>query len=401
MSFNGSGVFLRLYSWVNDAAANIKIRADRMDNEMDGFATGLSTCLTKDGQTTVTANLPMATFRHTGVGNAAARTDYASFGQVQDAKANWAAAAGTADAITAAYAIPITALVDGQECNFRASAANATTTPTFSPNGLTARTITRSGGSALAIGDIPGANAEVILRYNLANTRWELANPPNSSSFLDTVFRIRDDGDQTKLIAFQASGITTGTTRTLAAPDASGTLALTSNKLSEFAATTSLELKGVISDETGSGALVFANTPTLVTPVLGAATATSINFGGTTLATYVEGTYTPTLTNTTNITGSTAFLTRYTRVGNVVTVYGYVTINFTGAGNFALGMSLPIASNLGTLTLDLAGSGGANVTANVSTGIFADTANDRATFGGNVAAGGSRDINFTFHYFVI
>ncbi len=32
-----------------------------------------------------------------------------------------------------------------------------------------------------------------------------------------------------------------------------------------------------MSDETGTGALVFANSPTLVTPVLGAATATSIN----------------------------------------------------------------------------------------------------------------------------
>ena len=58
MAFNGSGVFVRLYNWVNDAAANIKIRADRMDNEMDGFATGLSSCITKDGQTTITANLP-------------------------------------------------------------------------------------------------------------------------------------------------------------------------------------------------------------------------------------------------------------------------------------------------------------------------------------------------------
>jgi microcystin-dependent protein len=31
---------------------------------------------------------------------------------------------------------------------------------------------------ALAIGDIPGNLAEVILVYNLANTRWELVNPP-------------------------------------------------------------------------------------------------------------------------------------------------------------------------------------------------------------------------------
>jgi hypothetical protein len=45
--------------------------------------------------------------------------------------------------------------------------------------------------------------------------------------------------------------------------------ALTSDPLSQFASTTSLQLKGVISDETGSGALVFADTPTLVTPDLG------------------------------------------------------------------------------------------------------------------------------------
>ena len=46
--------------------------------------------------------------------------------------------------------------------------------------------------------------------------------------------------------------------------------------LSQFAATTSLQLLGMISDETGSGALVFATSPTLVTPTLGAASATSI-----------------------------------------------------------------------------------------------------------------------------
>jgi hypothetical protein len=56
-----------------------------------------------------------------------------------------------------------------------------------------------------------------------------------------------------------------------------GTVALNVNKLSFFAATTSAELAGVISDETGTGALVFATSPTLVTPVLGVATGTSFN----------------------------------------------------------------------------------------------------------------------------
>ena len=58
-----------------------------------------------------------------------------------------------------------------------ATAANATTTPTFSPNGLTARTIVKTGGNALAAGDIVGDGHELILRYLLASTRWELLNP--------------------------------------------------------------------------------------------------------------------------------------------------------------------------------------------------------------------------------
>lgn len=69
----------------------------------------------------------------------------------------------------------------------------------------------------------------------------------------------------------------TGTDSSSVAFGAGGTVAYVANKLSVFAATTSAELAGVISDETGSGALVFANTPTLVTPVLGTASATRIN----------------------------------------------------------------------------------------------------------------------------
>jgi hypothetical protein len=64
--------------------------------------------------------------------------------------------------------------------------------------------------------------------------------------------------------------------RTITFPDATGTVALTNNKLDAFAATTSAELRTVISDETGTGGLVFADTPTLVTPSLGAATGTSL-----------------------------------------------------------------------------------------------------------------------------
>jgi hypothetical protein len=63
-------------------------------------------------------------------------------------------------------------------------------------------------------------------------------------------------------------------------PDATGTVALTNNKLDAFAATSSSELRTVISDETGTGGLVFADTPTLITPNIGAATGTSLVLSG-------------------------------------------------------------------------------------------------------------------------
>ncbi len=66
--------------------------------------------------------------------------------------------------------------------------------------------------------------------------------------------------------------------------------ALTSNPLSQFAATTSAQLAGVISDETGSGSLVFATSPTLVTPNLGTPSAAVLtNATGLPLTTGVTG----------------------------------------------------------------------------------------------------------------
>jgi hypothetical protein len=178
MPFNGSGQFNRIFSWVADKAAGLDISSSRMDTDTDDItSSGFGNCITRDGQGQPTANLPMAGFRHTSVGNGVARSDYSAIGQTQDALLNWTIAGGTSDAITATYTPALTALNDGQLCFFRATAANTTTTPTFSPNGLGPNTITEQGGAPLTPGDIPGNLAEMILRYNSANTRWELLNP--------------------------------------------------------------------------------------------------------------------------------------------------------------------------------------------------------------------------------
>jgi len=88
---------------------------------------------------------------------------------------------GTADALTPDYTTNVT-LADGMRIKCRATAANATTTPSIAPDGLTAHTITKQGGVALVAGDIKGALHEIELVYNLANTRWELLNPANPGS---------------------------------------------------------------------------------------------------------------------------------------------------------------------------------------------------------------------------
>jgi len=64
--------------------------------------------------------------------------------------------------------------------------------------------------------------------------------------------------------------------RTITLPDASGTLALTSSSLSDFGSTNSLQLSQVITDETGTGNLVFSTSPVLVTPNLGVPSAITL-----------------------------------------------------------------------------------------------------------------------------
>lgn len=52
----------------------------------------------------------------------------------------------------------------------------------------------------------------------------------SNGTFADTAFTLQDDGDATKQVKFQLSGVTTGTTRTLTVPDATSTIEVTAHK---------------------------------------------------------------------------------------------------------------------------------------------------------------------------
>lgn len=188
MAFNGTGTFLRIYNWVTDKINSVPITASRMDTEMDGFATGLSNCITKDGQTTVTANIPMNSHKFTGLAVGSARTDSIALGQVQDGTYTYmGTTGGSADAYTLNPSPAITAYVATMQYTAKIAATNLTTTPYLQISGIgtpaSDAVIKKLDASkseiAVEIGDML-ANGIYTWQRNSANTAWILLNPEKS-----------------------------------------------------------------------------------------------------------------------------------------------------------------------------------------------------------------------------
>lgn len=68
--------------WAGDESSGIGIEAGRHDTQDNDFANGINNCLTKDGQNTPTANLPMGGYKHINVAAATANDEYATYGQL-------------------------------------------------------------------------------------------------------------------------------------------------------------------------------------------------------------------------------------------------------------------------------------------------------------------------------
>lgn len=96
-------------------------------------------------------------------------------------------------------------------------------------------------------------------------------------------------------------------------------------------------------NKTGTGAAVLANTPTLITPVLGVATATSINLGVSTLSRFETGTFTLTDNSGAGLSITTNYA-NYIRIGNAVIINFSVTYPSTASGSNATVTGLPFSS---------------------------------------------------------
>jgi len=168
--------------WVGDASVGIGIEAGRHDTQDNDFATGINTCLTKDGQNAATADLPMGGFKHTNVATATARNNYAAVSQVQDGDYIWlGTTAGTAIAMTASATPAITAYKAGQK--FRmiigaglGSTGSVATAATININGIGAKNIVNNEDSTNPTLGTWVAAALMELVYD--GTNFRITNDP-------------------------------------------------------------------------------------------------------------------------------------------------------------------------------------------------------------------------------
>jgi hypothetical protein len=155
-------------------------------------------------------------------------------------------------------------------------------------------------------------------------------------------------------------------------PIGTGISGLASNVAAFLATPSSANLAAALTDETGTGAAVFANTPTLVTPNIGAATGTSLavtgavtssGTAGVGYATGAGGTVTQGSSRTTGVTinKTSGAITLFSAAGTTVATTFTVT-NSTVAATDVIILSQKSGTDLYDLMVTAVGAGSFNIT---------------------------------------
>lgn len=163
----------------------------------------------------------------------------------------------------------------GQILTTNGSAASLTDFPTFNQSttgnaatatalqtGRTINGVTFDGTSNITIAAAAGTLTGTELASNVVTSSLTSVGTITSGTWQGSIIAPAYLGSGTSITTKFLRG--DGTWQTISA----GGDALTSNPLSQFASTTSAQLAGVISNETGSGSLVFDTSPTLTTPTI-------------------------------------------------------------------------------------------------------------------------------------
>jgi hypothetical protein len=150
MARNGSGTFSNPYP---NFVSGTVISSTQVDANNSDIATALTQSIAVDGQSTVTANLPMNAKKLTGLAVGAAATDSLNLGQAQAEAMVWCGTAGgSANAITLSPTPAITAYAAGQRFVWKASGSVNTGATTVAISGLGTIAL-QDNGAALVAGN--------------------------------------------------------------------------------------------------------------------------------------------------------------------------------------------------------------------------------------------------------
>ena len=172
MSYNGSGTF-NINSAGQPVVSGTVISSTAFNALTADLGTGLTTALTKDGQTTPTANIPMGTYKITGLGAGTVATDAVRLGQLQNFSTSTLITVAGTDTITGTVSPSLTAYTAGQIFSFVVGATN-TGAVTLNIDGLGAKAVTRTGAIALVAGGMVTGQVALV-EYD--GTRFQLLDP--------------------------------------------------------------------------------------------------------------------------------------------------------------------------------------------------------------------------------
>jgi hypothetical protein len=180
MPRNGSGTYALPAG--NPVVSGTTISSTVHNATNTDIATALTGSLSKDGQTTPTANQPMGSFRHTGVGDPTARNQYATASGVQDGTYVFVNSVTGTNTVAGSLAPVITAYTAGMHVVLVPANAN-TAAATLNLNGAGALDIqkyTSAGQVALAANDLR-AGIPALLILDTGGDDWILLNPYSGS----------------------------------------------------------------------------------------------------------------------------------------------------------------------------------------------------------------------------
>jgi len=172
VSYNGSGTF-NINSAGQPVVSGTVISSTAFNALTSDLATGLSTALTKDGQSTPTANITLGGYKITNLAAATLAADAVRFSQLQGGSTSTYITAAGADTITGTVSPTLTAYTTGQQFSFIAAGTN-TTAVTLNIDGVGVKAVTRAGTTALAAGDILTGQVALV-EYD--GTQFQLLDP--------------------------------------------------------------------------------------------------------------------------------------------------------------------------------------------------------------------------------